>query len=360
MLTFVLLFLVACGSNNSSTETTDSSGSSESGNDTGETFTLISSIQAPQTADLSKGFDAYLDTVEELSNGRIEFERYYGETLVKAPDHLDAVSSGIADIALLVPSYTPGQNPLASIESLPALWENQWAGTRAYMDLYKEYSEFREEFENLNVQVVGHWALPSYYVIGNDNIASIDDLQGKSLITAGGLSLLADEIGANSVGIVITEAFEAMEKGTVDGAMLGLTGSSTYGIHEVAESLWLLPVGSQAGIFGLNKDVYESLPDDLKLVFDEAALQNSIDFHIIYQDNAEKAALEKYEEAGVTINEATEEQVSELRDIVSETIWNRWKKDSSRSNYDTDAILDRFIELIDQYEEEFQNNGLPE
>src|SRR5699024_1830645 len=104
---------------------------------------------------------------------------------IKAADHLDAVGSGVADIALLVPSYTPGQNPLASIESLPALWENQWAGTMAYMDLFDEFPEFKEEFENVGVEVVGNWVLPSYYVIGGKQISNFDEIKGKSLVTAG-------------------------------------------------------------------------------------------------------------------------------------------------------------------------------
>lgn len=258
-----ILLLTACGnSESSSSDTSTKVAGNQSNND--EIFLFKATVQAPQAAALSQGFDALLDSIELESDGRIKFERYYGDALVKPADAADAVGAGIADIALLAPSYTPANNPLGTIESMPALWVDQWTGTRALLDLYKEFPELREEFENRNIAVLGAWALPTYHIISKKDVSSFEDVKGLKVIAAGGQALMAEALGAISVGVTMPESFEAMERGAVDGGFLGYTSASTYGIHEIAKSVWTIPVGSQGGVFGMNMDKYNKLPDDLK------------------------------------------------------------------------------------------------
>lgn len=352
-------FLGACG--NSANQDKSSGESTEKGTaDSSETYLFKTTVQAPKAAALSQGFDSLLDYIEEKSEGRIQFERYYSDSLVKAADAADAVGAGIADIALLAPAYTPANNPLSTIDSLPALWTDQWTGTRALYDLYAEFPELRDEFENRNIKVLGAWALPTYYVISKKDIDSFDDLKNMKVIAAGGQSIIADALGAVSVGVTMPESFEAMERGAVDGGFLGFTSSATYGIHEVAESVWLLPIGSQGGVFGMNMDKYNALPDDLKEIFEEATIQNAVDFHNIYQVKSEAESIKKYEEAKVKINKATEADIVELKSLAKDTVWKDWIESPERSGKPAEKILNRFIELIKQYDEEYQTSGLPQ
>ncbi len=354
-----IIVLAACGNSQTTTNSSDEANNGMTGesdaNGSEQTFVLKSTIQSPKTASLSKGFDAFLDLVEEKSNGRITFERYYGDALVKPADVADAVSAGIADVAAVVPSYTPAANPLGTIESLPALWKDQWTGTRALMDLYEEYPELRSEFEERNISILGGWALPSYHIISKTDVDSFDDLNNLKVIASGSQALLAEAFGAVAVGVTMPESFEAMERGAVDGGLLGYTSSSTYGIHEIAGSVWELPIGSQGGLFGMNTDKYNQLPDDLKEVFKEAAIQNAVDFHRIYQTEGEAEAKQKYLDAGVKINEVSDEDLAELQRIAEENVWKKWVEE--RSDKPAQEILNRFRELIEKYDEEFQANG---
>lgn len=347
------IILSACGNENVMSKDKEN----ESSNDI---YTFKSTIQSPQAAPLSQGFDSLLNYIEEKSNGRIIFERYYGDALVKPADAADAVGAGIADVALLAPSYTPSSNPLSTLESLPALWTDQWTGTRALLDLFKEFPELRAEFEDRGISVLGAWALPSYHVISKTNVKSFDDVKNLKVIAAGGQALIADALGAVSVGVTMPESFEAMERGAVDGGFLGYTSSSTYGIHEVAKSVWTIPIGSQGGIFGMNKDKYNELPDDLKVIFDQAAIQSAVDFHNIYQMKSESEAIQKYKNAGVTINEASEVDIEKLQNIAKETVWKKWINSPERKGKPAEKILNRFIELINQYDEEYKTKGLPD
>lgn len=59
------------------------------------------------------------------------------------------------------------------------------------------------------------------------------------------------------------------------------------------------------------------------------------------------------------INEATEEDLKELQQMAKEKVWKKWIESPERNGKPAEEILNRFLELIEQYDQEFQNTGLP-
>ena len=55
------------------------------------------------------------DIVEKKSNGRIKFTYFYGGSLIKKPQYIDAVAKGIADISTGPVSFVTGKIPELSI-----------------------------------------------------------------------------------------------------------------------------------------------------------------------------------------------------------------------------------------------------
>ena len=84
--------------------------------------TVRASIQSPAKSLLSKGFDWLLDEIEKETKGRVKFEKYYSGSIAKPADQLRATTTGLAGVALVVPSYIPAQLPLANVGSNPALF----------------------------------------------------------------------------------------------------------------------------------------------------------------------------------------------------------------------------------------------
>jgi len=357
LLCLILTLLAACSSTSTSStsDSSSSSASSSGGEQQQQVYKLIASIQSPKEAYLSKGFDAFLDRIEEKSGGRIVFERYYAEALVKAADHLQAAASGIADLAAINPSFTPSETPLSSIGTLPSLWENMKAGTLAYRALFEKYPQFNEEFEKLGVKIVGHAAYPSFYIITNrENTDNFEKIKGLKLLANGYQGMLAEAMGVVPSAVVLTESFELMERGTIDGVMLGFSSAAAYGIHEIAKTVWKLPVGSAAGVYGMNMNTYNSLPDDLKQVIAEAALENIDDFHQIYQVEGEEASMEKFVEKGVNIVEPSAEDVARVQQMAREHVWMKWAEEMKKLGHPAEEILNTFVEEINKYEAEMK------
>ena len=87
---------------------------------------LKASIQTPAKMPFAQILYWWLDEVEKRSGGRINFERYPGESLAKAAEQLDALESGMADVSLFVTTYTPGKIPLNTITALPFSLQYAW------------------------------------------------------------------------------------------------------------------------------------------------------------------------------------------------------------------------------------------
>src|SRR5699024_7801097 len=293
ILLVITIMLVACGQADSQNKTENDNDKKDAADDAD--LVLKSSIQTPPEGELTKGFDKFLDKVEERSEGKVAFERYYSESLAKASDSFSSLTNNIADIALFVPSYSPGDLPLANVGTLPALWEAAYVGEEAFYNLYENTPALQEEVEEQNVKWVGQYATPSYYFVTSKEVKNIEDIKGKKVIATGGLADLAEELGATVVGTPITESYEAMEKGTVDGVFYGLTASATYDLQEPANYVYTLPLGSSTGLYGMNLDVWEDLPEDVQNIMEEVAEEHAEDFHEIYQIEGDEAALKEFE-----------------------------------------------------------------
>lgn len=349
LLLIVVIGLAGCGQPQSTNSNTpDDKGDKKSNPDA---LVLKASIQSPPTSDLAKGFDVYLDKIEERSDGRIEFERYYSESLAKAADHLNALTSNIADLALFVPSYTPGLLPLALIGTNPALWEDVWVGEMAYHDLYKTVPEMEEELKSHNVKWVGQYATPTSYVISNKPINSIEDIKGLKVIATGEMGTLAAQLGATPVGIPITDSYEAIERQTVDAVFYGLTTSVAYGLEDAAKYVYKIPLGATAGLYGMNLDVWNKLPEDLQDIILEVASEHPEDFHQIYQIQGQEEAIKKFEAKNVQFIEPTDEDKQKVQDV-AKPIRDKWIQDNESKGLPGQEIMEAFQSFIEKYEKE--------
>lgn len=346
LLVLTLLLLAACSNS--------SGGSSQEASGQDEVFVFKTSIQSPPGAALSEGFDAYLNSIEEKSNGRIKFERYYSESLLKSADALDGVSAGIADVAVIIPILMPSKIPLSTVAHNPVAFENVWAGMRAFYELYQKYPEMNGELEKQNVKYVGQLSVPSNYVFTKKPVDSLEDLKGMKLIAQGDQGLIAQELGATAVVMASTEMFEALQRGAVDGTMFGITPATTYGIEQVASNLYMLPIGGQTLLIGMNLDKYNALPDDLKQIFMDAALEQADTFHKIYQIDWGKRSDEKLQAANVQTTKPTEADIAKLREIAQNVVWNKWVSDNGPR---AKEILDDYLQLTAKYEQENPYKG---
>lgn len=302
---------------------------------------------------MTGAWDAFLDEIEKRSDGRITFERYYNGALSDGYDVIDKIASGVVDVALLFPEWQSGRMMLNTIGTLPTLYENSWAATKAMTELYTSTPELQQEAEAVGIVNIGFLQAPPQYFVSAKPINGFDDLKGQRVQTLGPVAAtIAQQLGMTPVSVPFTDAYDALTRGTIDAVMLGVTTSVSFGLNEAAKYAWKIPLNGISGSYAISKAVWDELPDDLKALMEQIRDEFQPDsFYQIYQagdDHFEGV----YQEAGGTIVEASAEDVARLKSIVADTVWKDWINGQSAIQADRQAIMDRFIELIGKYDQE--------
>lgn len=214
-------------------------------------------------------FNQWMDTIEEQTGGRVKFERYPAETLIKLPDMWDAVTTGTIDIGNINDCAFPGQFPLTVALRLPGLFENSRQGGIVKQMLLDE-GYLGHEWDSVKVLYMScsePWDVCSRV----KQIRTLEDMKGLKVAAVGEpeLSILG-ALGAVPVGMSPMDFYIALERGTVDAAWQDVNGHVSFRLYDVAPYSTRTPLNGGASVcaFVMNKDKYNSLPADIKEVFD--------------------------------------------------------------------------------------------
>jgi TRAP-type C4-dicarboxylate transport system substrate-binding protein len=311
--------------------------------------TIRASIQSPAKSLLSKTFDWLLDGIEKETGGRVKFERFYSGSIAKPAEQLRATSTGLAGIALVVPSYVPAQLPLANVGSNPALWRDAWTGCKAYAALYEEQPALKQELAKERVELISACATPTYYIMARrGDLNSVKQLNGMRIMSSGQIAVMLKSMGAQIVNVSTPEGYEALQRGTVDGAVYGLTSARTYGIEGVVQSVWELPVGGLPLIVVMNKRVWDSLSKEDQAAIRRVAEGHADAFQQIYQIGGDDESMKIFEKAGVKFVQPDEQSLTELRKF-AKGVWDQWAKEQDAARRPGTAVMDTFVRLADEY-----------
>ncbi|MCW5692604.1 MAG: TRAP transporter substrate-binding protein DctP [Pseudolabrys sp.] len=311
--------------------------------------TVRASIQSPAKALLSVGFDWLLDEIEKGTQGRVKFEKYYSGSIAKPAEQLRATTTGLAGLALVVPSYVPAQLPLANVGSNPALWRDSWTGSKAYAQLYADQPAMKAELAKQGVELISAYATPTYYLMARKaDLNNVKQLEGMRIMSSGQIAVMLKSMGAQVVSVATPEGYEALQRGTVDGAVYGITAAKTYGIEGVVQSVWELPVGGLPLLIVMNKRVWDSISKEDQAAIKKAAEGHADAFHKIYQVGGDEESLKAFEKAGVKIIDPDAASLAALRKS-AQAIWDDWAKEQTAAGRPGKAIMDSFVRLTDDY-----------
>ena len=294
--------------------------------------------------------DVWADNVEEDSNGRIKVDRFPSMQLGgRPPELMDQAIDGVADIVWTVVGYTPGRFPSTEVFELPFMMTNARAASHAYWEMFEEHmkdTEFRD------VHILGTWVHGPGLIHSKEPIRTPDDLQGVK-IRGGSRSInaLLTSFGATPVGMPVPAVPESLSKGVIDATTIPWEVTPALKISELVtnhteftgNALYVLTF-----VLAMNKDRYDSLPDDLKAVIDaNSGLEFSVFAGGVMEDSdapARKLAADR----GNTIITLDAEETDMWREM-AQPIYAEWIADMEARGIDGQALIDEARMLIDTY-----------
>lgn len=213
-------------------------------------------------------FKGWADRIESESDGRINVEIYPSATLSKPPAQYEAVINRIADVTATVQGYTANRFPLTQIVELPGIVKTAEQGSCVIQSLYDEGLTSEEYKETHPVFMFTHGQ--GHLHTTEKQIRKPSDLEGLRIRRPTQVvASLLEELGAAPVGMPAPESYQSMQRGIIDGVALPWEGVHSFRINELANHHTEIGLYSLSFVVTMNKQVYNSLPEDLQQVIDD-------------------------------------------------------------------------------------------
>ncbi|MDR2486606.1 MAG: TRAP transporter substrate-binding protein [Clostridiales Family XIII bacterium] len=272
------LALAACGGGDSDdgsgTEGTQGEDAAAAGAE-GQTIELVVQNHDPAGSICGQYIEAWGSLVEKACEGlpsgnKVKFVYYHGGSLGGAPDSLDMVRNGTADLAWSAIGIYSGQFPVSEGLMLPLLEaKNARDGSAAAMAMLKASPEMQKEFEDfylIQISACSYHAME----LTKKNVQTIADCKGLRIRTPGAtVNPFLEGIGAVPTQIPTPETYESLQKNVVDGCVNDWHNVAANKLNELTKYIVDYPFFISPIFMVMNKDKYGSLPDDVRAVFDE-------------------------------------------------------------------------------------------
>ena len=279
---------------------------------------------------LGVGAENLANLINKLSNNRIKVKVYGANELIPPLEVFDFVSSGGAELGHSGAYYWKGKSAACSFfSSVPFgmnsqemnAWLYYGGGLLLWEKLYKEFNLIPRPAGNTGVQM-GGWF--------NKEIKSVNDLKGLKMRIPG----LGGEVLSRAGGVPVTlagsEIFTALQTGVIDATeWVGPYNDRAFGLHKAAKYYyypgWHEPGPSIECI--INKNAYDSLPEDLRLIIDISCKAINIDMLSDYTAK-NNLALQFLKSKDIKILKFPDEVLIKLKGISKEILTEISKTDS--------------------------------
>ncbi len=294
--------------------------------------------------------DVWADNVEKDSGGRIKVERFPAMQLGGTPPELiDQAIDGIADVVWTVVGYTPGRFPSTEVFELPFMVSDARAASSAYWQMFERHMK---DTEFADVHILATWVHGPGMFHTNKPVVHPSDLQGMKIRGGGRMvNELLDLAGATPVGMPVPAVSEALANGVIDGATIPWEVTPALKVPELVKNHTEFEGAALYNltfVLAMNKDRYESLPDDLKAVIDR---NSGLEFSVFAggtQADADGPARQIAVDLGNNIVTVSAADAEEWRKVV-EPVYARWIADMAGRGIDGQALIDEARSLMDAY-----------
>lgn len=313
-----------------------------------------------------QALEGFAERVGEATDGKVEFEFYWGTSLLSATDSLRGVGDGVADISIVNSVYYPSELPVGNwLSGLGAnltgsIVHDVAAGGATAYETAQTLEPLVEEWTANNVHPLMTVGSAPYNLICTEPLETLADAEGKKVRTAGETwTNTIEDLGMVPVSLSYNEIYEGLQRGVID--------CVTINPNQLVSSLMLEDVAPyyhpvtfplfQSTNFVMTLDVWEDLPPELQQVFHEEAAQAARDIWDRF--------IELESEAGEAISSEEVVQVVESSELDEAAATSRQEYVNSLAQSapsevpDPETVVSDYIALFDRWTNELVEEGHP-
>ncbi len=271
-----------------------------------------------------KALEEFVEYLNTNSGGRIKASKYTDGQLGGILEILEAVQMGVVQMAMPVTSDLAGYSKKIQVLDLPFLFKDFNSMRKALDGPLGE--EMEKIYEEQGFKCFGYTPNGTRHITNSKRpIYTPADLEGlKIRVMQNPLHIaIFKALGANPTPLGYSELYTALQQGVVDGQENAPAQVVDAKLHEVQKYYSLTGHLQSMICLLVSKNWYDSLPEDLQKVFNDGIKEYERKYVKLYFDY-DDSCIDIMKEAGVKVNELTEEQYQEFKDK-SASIYSEYK-----------------------------------
>lgn len=277
--------------------------------------TMIVSTLHPETHwAVTQGIVPYMECVKEASGGKLDYNLFASGQIASADASIEALNSGLAQIAYIVASRLTSELPLTNLTQLPNMGNTAAAQVRAFRAQLTDGGPIADEIRGQKLMPLMINPFPAYQLsMRSKGKKTLANIAGAKLHVGGGsLTAATEAFGAVPVKLTGSDIYVAMQQGTIDGYQLNPASADTYTLYEVTGSMSRnANVGGTIAFLAINDKKFAALAPELQQNLIDCGTKVEADL-AAFADDHNAATLEKFAKAGVDIYDFDETELAAL------------------------------------------------
>ena len=271
----------------------------------------------------------FFNEIDQRSNGRLKVKMFLGESLVPTQQAPESLKAGICQSTAFLPIYYHSKLPLGGFITYPFVLPGSGSkegvrDTFLIADKYFTHPLITKELEAWDAMYIVPHGFNQYEIAGNKPVYNVNDFKGVRIRITGPSAPVLRKFGAAPVYISTGEAYEGLQKGTVDLFAHSSYFFNRYKIFEVCKFfIEDIQMGTSIGPFVIKLSAFRALPKDIQAIILDVKKEALNKFWTTYYDEealGRKAARDK----GLKIINFPKEERAKLLEAAKELAWPEW------------------------------------
>lgn len=276
---------------------------------------------AKETSD-NAGLFEFIKIVNEKGKGKVHIKYLGGPEVIPLDQQTSAVQNGTVDISWLSAGYTTSVVPAASALKLSKLspqQERKQGVTDLWQKIYKQ--------ANAHFLLRGSSPDVHFHIYTTVPIKTLSDFEGAPIRTTAVYEDFLSALGAAPVSTTPGEVYTSLQNGVVKGYGWPAYGIADLGWDKLTKYI-IDPGFYQVDCFGMmNLDKWNSLPEDVKQIMNDAAIQVEKDMgkHFVELSSKDR---EDMTQKGIKVIKLNQQEAKEYVQLAYSSAWNELLKDA--------------------------------
>jgi TRAP-type C4-dicarboxylate transport system substrate-binding protein len=306
--------------------------------------TLRMAYWAGPSHQMVKTQEAWIKTVEQASGGNLTIE-VDKAGLAKPEGQYDLVKNGVRDLVWAVPSYTPGRFDIYQAAELPLLCPGPAVCSPVLWKWYAKHADKTKEFTDtvlLNAFVGGPFGIHTVKVA-----KTLDEIKNLKIRATGPSLQVAKALGLNAVTLTAPEAYEAVQRGTIDGTLFPWEAMPSFRLNDLLKAHLEIPGGLGAPSFVIvaNPKAIENLTPANKAALLKASGEAGSALFGKAWEAADERGRKDAKDKGQSIEILSPAELERWRPML-QNVTEEWLKKATQKGFDGRKMLDELQGMV--------------